>query len=67
MSKVAAEVETIWRAPNAAGATQRRSPLRRFGLRRAYVAALRFLDVLVPPRALPMSPADNVYPRFPPF
>jgi hypothetical protein len=68
MSKVATEVETIWRAPDAAGASQRRSPLHRFGLHRAHVAALRFLGALVPPRALPLSPADKIdWPRFPLF
>jgi hypothetical protein len=67
MSKVATEVETSWHAPDDAGASQRRFPLHRFGLHRAYVAALRFLEALVPPRASPQSPADKIYPRFPPF
>jgi hypothetical protein len=68
MSTVATKVETICGAPDAAGASQRRSPLHCFGLHRAYVAALRFLDALVPPKALPQSPADKVdWPRFPLF
>jgi hypothetical protein len=68
MSKLATEVETIWRAPDAADASQRRSPLERCGLHRAHVAALRFLEALVPRRALPPSPADKIdWPRFPLF
>jgi hypothetical protein len=68
MSKIATEAGTIWRAPAAADASDRRSRLRRFGLHRAHVAFLRFLEALVPPRALPPSPPDKTdWPRFPAF
>jgi hypothetical protein len=68
MSKVATEMETIWRAPDGAGASQRRSPLHFFGLHRARAVALRFLEALVPPRASPLSSEDKIdWPKFPLF
>ena len=68
MSAIATELETIWRAPEAAGAARRRSPLLRLGPRRARVAVLRFLEALVPPSARPPSPAEETdWPRFPGF
>lgn len=68
MSAIATEVETIRRMPDAIGAARRRSPPRRFGLRRARVAILRFLDSLVPPRPPAASSTDEAdWPRYPGF
>lgn len=69
MSAIAVtEVETICRAPDAAGATRRRSALSRLDLQRARAVFLRFLEALVPPGAPPPSPADEAdWPRFPGF
>jgi len=67
MNAIVTEMATIWRMVGAAGAARRRSPPRRIGLRRAGVAILRLLDVLVPPGP-PRSPTDETdWPRYPGF